>query len=86
MDERLAMLKEIQELEFAAVELNLFLDTHPQDQAALRDYQAVSEKLLAARKRYEEMCGPLTATWPGAASHRQWLWIQEPWPWEIEYV
>lgn len=84
MDERLAMLREIQELEFVAIELNLFLDTHPQDQAALRDFWAVRDRLLEARRRYEEIYGPLTVT-GFTPPHHQWLWIQGPWPWEIEY-
>lgn len=84
MDKRLSLLREIQELEFTAIDLNLFLDTHPQDQAALRDYHAVREKLLAAIKRYEEICGPLTAS-GFAPRHYNWLWIECPWPWEIEY-
>jgi len=79
------MLKEIQELEFVAVELNLFLDTHPEDQAAHRDFYTVRDKLMALRKRYEEICGPLTVA--GATPpHHRWLWIESPWPWEIEYV
>lgn len=84
MDERLSMLKEIQELEFVAIDLNLFLDTHPQDQAAHRDYRAVRDKLMMVRKRYEEIYGPLTVT-GSTPPHHQWLWIESPWPWEIEY-
>lgn len=85
MDERLSMLKEIQELEFVAIDLNLFLDTHPEDQAALRDFHAVREKLMALRKRYEEIYGPLTVT-GSTPPHHRWLWIEGPWPWEIEYA
>ncbi len=84
MDERLAMLKMIQELEFVAIDLNLFLDTHPQDQAALRDFYKVRNQLLEAIRRYEEIYGPLTVT-GCTPPHHQWLWIQGPWPWEIEY-
>lgn len=85
MDERLGMLKEIQELEFAAVELVLFLDTHPQDQAALRDFYAVQSKFLAAVKRYEDIYGPISffSTSPGKFP---WQWIEDPWPWEIDYA
>jgi spore coat protein JB len=46
MEKRLSMLKEIQALEFFAIELNLFLDTHPGDRAALRDFYAIREKTL----------------------------------------
>jgi spore coat protein JB len=85
MAQRSSLLREIQELEFTLIELNLFLDTHPQDRAALRDFGAVRNKLLQAIKQYEELYGPLTA----ASTNTDicpWQWIEEPWPWEIEYV
>lgn len=85
MDERLALLREIQELEFVLVELNLFLDTHPQERAALRDFAAVRNKLLPCIKRYEEIYGPLTALSTNT-DKCPWQWIEEPWPWEIEYA
>lgn len=85
MDERMAMLREIMELEFTAIELNLFLDTHPQDQAALRDFYIVRDKLLAVKNRYEEIYGPLTYTGFTPAKY-PWQWIESPWPWEIENV
>lgn len=85
MDERLAMLREIQELEFTAIDLNLFLDTHPNDQAALRDFYAVRDQLLAAIKRYEEVYGPLTVLGFTPCKY-PWQWIESPWPWEIEYL
>jgi spore coat protein JB len=85
MDERLALLREIQELEFVLIELNLFLDTHPQERAALRDYAAVRDKLLPAIKRYEEIYGPLTLLSP-TLGKCPWQWIEGPWPWEIEYA
>lgn len=84
MDKRLCMLKEIQELEFSAIDLSLFLDTHPEDQAALRDFYAARDKLVAAIKKYEEMYGPLTVA-GHAPSRDKWLWTVGPWPWEIEY-
>jgi spore coat protein JB len=84
MNERLLMLREIQELEFTAIELNLFLDTHPQERAALRDFYAVRNQLMEAVRRYEEIYGPLTVTGCSPKTH-QWLWIESPWPWEIEY-
>lgn len=78
------MLREIQELEFTAIELNLFLDTHPQERAALRDFYAIRNQLVEAVRRYEENYGPLTVTGCSPKTS-QWLWIESPWPWEIEY-
>ena len=79
---REAMLKRVQEAEFVLADLNLFLNTHPENQMALemfRRYQAIHEKAAA---EYEALFGPLTA---GSADTTQgWGWVQTPWPWEME--
>lgn len=78
------LLRQIQELEFIAIELTLFLDTHPEDQAALRDYNAVSKRLTDVKQRYENLYGPL-CVYGFSPSRYPWQWIEEPWPWEIDY-
>lgn len=80
--ERLEMLKEIMALDFSNVELNLYLDTHPMDQRALairNDYIMKTKKL---KEEYEKKYAPLTAEF---VSKCPWQWIEEPWPWEIDY-
>ncbi|MEW6182963.1 MAG: spore coat protein CotJB [Bacillota bacterium] len=81
--DRIALLKRIQTLEFCAIELALFLDTHPCDTAALKDHKCFSQELEECRKLYSEKYGPLTHE----DNKREdcWRWIEEPWPWEIEY-
>ena len=37
------LLKKISEYQFICVELNLYIDTHPCDEAALRDYLVYSQ-------------------------------------------
>ena len=44
--ERLALLKKIGEARFTCVELNLYLDTHPDDVAARADFNSYSEEEL----------------------------------------
>ena len=78
------MLKEIMSFEFSAVELNLFLDTHPSDAKALAEYNQVCEVLKKLRYEYEKCYGPLT-NFGNAPSQFPWRWIDEPWPWQIEY-
>ena len=55
MDEltRKELLQKIQMLDFNAVELNLFLDTHPDDQQAMQDYQYILQQAKQYRERYE---------------------------------
>lgn len=75
------LMGKIRELQFAAVELNLFLDNHPENKQALSDYNKISEDLCELKKMYEEKCGPLT-NYGYAPSQYPWQWVNEPWPWE----
>jgi spore coat protein JB len=80
---QVAMLKKIQEMEFVAVELNLYLDTHPCDEDAINDYNCAVEVLKQMRKDYEGEFGPLFHFGWGGFSGRPWQWAEGPWPWEI---
>ncbi|MDI3281449.1 MAG: spore coat protein CotJB [Bacillota bacterium] len=80
---RLELLRRIQALEFTAIDLNLFLDTHPRERRALEDYNRVVRELAAAKREYEEAYGPLV-NFGHAPSPDGWRWIDEPWPWEVE--
>lgn len=75
------LMEKIRELQFAAVELNLFLDNHPENKQALSDYNKISEDLSQLKRMYEEKCGPLT-NYGYAPSQYPWQWVNEPWPWE----
>jgi spore coat protein JB len=75
------LLRKIQEVEFACVELNLFLDTHPDNEQALCDYNRFTEELMNLKNMYETKYGPLTH-FGGSPSRFPWQWIESPWPWE----
>ena len=80
MSERQTLLREIAKYDFAIVELNLFLDTHPNSVQArnkLEEYRAKSRELT---KKYEEFFGPISQS----AVVNQWEWITNPWPWNNE--
>jgi spore coat protein JB len=79
-------LRHLMELEFVAIELNLFLDTHPCDRRALQDFRAVSQELMMAKSAYEAEYGPLlNFGLGGTSSSPSWEWINDPWPWEINW-
>ncbi len=80
--ERMRMLKEIQELEFVAVELNLYLDTHPEEREPLMEYNKVVDRLMHLKKMYEQRYGPLYHFGLSPSAY-PWQWIQSPWPWEM---
>jgi spore coat protein JB len=71
--------------EFTAVELNLFLDTHPDDERALNDYNETVERLKELKAAYENQFGPLT-NFGYATSEYPWRWVDEPWPWQINFA
>lgn len=79
------MLIRIMAEEFTAIELNLFLDTHPLEKKALSDYIETVKRLNFLKKKYEEDYGPLT-NFGYAPSDYPWQWIEEPWPWEINFA
>lgn len=80
--ERFKLLHEIQQWTFRAVELNLFLDTHPDNQQALNDYNQAAERLHCLRQVYEERYGPL-ANFGWSPSGCPWAWVNDPWPWDV---
>ncbi|MGB9867002.1 MAG: spore coat protein CotJB [Bacillota bacterium] len=84
MDERMMLLKRIMELSFTALELNLFLDTHPDDQRALADFNATVQELESARMNYEMKFGPLL-NFGLSQSTTPWKWVEGPWPWEVTF-
>lgn len=81
MPSRSVLMKKIMETNFACIDLNLFLDTHPYDTRALELFQEMSKKLKRLTALYEENYGPITAT--GVRGGR-WSWLDSPWPWELE--
>ena len=83
IEERMNLLKRIQELEFIGVELNLYLDTHPDDIQALQHFNRVTDELEELKKQYEQICGPLLSYGFGKNPGNTWLWAQTPWPWEM---
>ncbi|TYO96152.1 spore coat protein CotJB [Desulfallas thermosapovorans] len=79
------MLLQIQQLSFVATELNLFLDTHPDDQQALAMFNQVHKDLLQAVRNYEQVYGPLLSFGYSPNVQNYWKWVDSPWPWEIKY-
>lgn len=80
-EDRRGMMGKIREMEFAAVELTLYLDNNPEDQQALADYNSISENLTRIRREYEQMYGPLSS-YGCSTSKTPWQWVEGPWPWE----
>ncbi len=81
MTEREILLKKISTYQFAALDLQLFLDTHPHDSEMTAKMRSYKEKAQPLIEEYEKKFGPLTKA---ATSTNHWTWIKAPWPWETE--
>ncbi|MFA5675529.1 MAG: spore coat protein CotJB [Christensenellales bacterium] len=77
------MLRELTAMDFYTVDLQLYLNTHPNDREALAKYNAVAEKANALRREYETMFGPLNSF--RSTSKYPWQWIDDPWPWQYQF-
>lgn len=76
------MLARINENSFAKDDLLLYLDTHPDDEAALqqlRKHLAIRMELL---QEYARSFGPLTIDTTNYTESNSWQWVTQPWPWE----
>ena len=82
MENKTALLKEIQAEDFAVYEAALYLDGHPHCSEALSYYQNHRDRAAELRSQYEALYGPLTLY--GNADDSAWRWVDDPWPWEKE--
>ena len=81
MTEREILLKKISTYQFAALDLQLFLDTHPNDKKTLEKMREYKESAKPLIMEYEDKFGPLTKN---ISNTNNWNWIKSPWPWESE--
>ena len=75
------LLKEIMQLSFRMYDLTLFLDTHPNEQSAIKDFNETLSKYKAMVANFEKLYGPLNLK--GIDENAtEWKWTKGPWPWE----
>ncbi|XEC96438.1 spore coat protein CotJB [Paenibacillus tarimensis] len=77
-----ARLEELQQLDFALVELTLYLDTHPNDMQALQQFNQLSQQRQYSAQQYESRYGPLLQ-YGHSYSRYPWQWPESPWPWQV---
>ena len=73
------LLIDISELDFMLTDLNLYLDTHPDDCTALMYFNNIMQQYQVLKQSFTEKYGPLT---PHSTSEFKWNWIDNPWPWD----
>lgn len=80
MNHKEQMLKDIGIVDFAVVELALYLDTHPHDRKAMEyfnHYNRIKNQLV---REFSRTYYPLTLDY--ADSNTVWRWGEAPLPWE----
>jgi len=74
------LLTEIMQYDFVLTELNLYLDTHPDECRAISMFYEIQEKAECLKRDYTRLFGPIT---PSVRSNTDtWEWSKGPWPWE----
>ena len=81
-NEQAELLLNIDQLTFAAHELNLYLDIFPDNQMMIKLFNQYTEMANEAVKKYEEKYGPLTVN--TQSNLDTFSWQAYSWPWEME--
>ncbi len=77
------MLLEIQQLDFAVTELNLFLDTHPNDEEALGMFVKTAAAAKSLKHDYVSKYGPVCVMDSTDKVPFEWVDSSYKWPWQI---
>ena len=77
---RRQMLEWVMMLGFCALDMMLYLDTHPCDKEAIAYYRQCVDMYTQAREKFESSFGPLQAR--NSMDEETWAWADMPLPWE----
>jgi spore coat protein JB len=80
LNERDMLLRRLSSAQFAAWETHMFLDTHPNDTAALAIMRKYDERAAELRAEYESKFGPLSPR--DMYGDTSFEWLKAPWPWD----
>ncbi|MFE1243514.1 spore coat protein CotJB [Fictibacillus sp. NPDC058756] len=75
-------MEELQAVDFVLVELTLYLDTHPQDQKAVHQFNQYAQQRKKIKRAIESKYGPLQQ-YGNSYSGIPWNWSSGPWPWQL---
>jgi spore coat protein JB len=75
-------LKELQIVDFALVELSLYLDTHPMDMQAVQQFNPLVQRRQQIASAFELKHGPLMQ-FGHSFTRFPWQWVDTPWPWQV---
>jgi spore coat protein JB len=75
-------LMELQKIDFALVELTLYLDTHPTDMQSVQQFNQLAQRRQQLANEFEMKYGPLLQ-FGHSYSRFPWQWVESPWPWQV---
>ncbi|MBN2984938.1 MULTISPECIES: spore coat protein CotJB [Cohnella] len=75
-------LEELQKVDFALVELSLYLDTHPADMQAIQQFNQLAQRRSQIAHAFELKYGPLMQ-FGHSFTRYPWQWNDTPWPWQV---
>lgn len=82
MNEQAEILTYIDALDFACIDLGLYLDIYPDNVQMIQLYNQLNDEKKQFKKQYEDKYGPLTLD-SKALNTMPWSWDNNPWPWEV---
>ena len=80
--EREDILMQLQELNFAMIDLGLYLDLNGNDRNAINKFNEYRRQEKELCKMFEKKYGPLT--FDSMEYKNNWTWDNGPWPWEVQ--
>ena len=79
MNDQAELLTKVDAYCFACHDVNLYLDTHPNDKDMLNLFTELSKDVKTVTDEYEKKYGPLFVN---SSKTYPWAWNESPWPWE----
>lgn len=80
-NEREKLFLELSQISFAAHELNLYLDMHPDDESMITLFNDYRERANQLISEYESKYGPLSIS-SDSLNQSPFAWEKDAWPWE----
>ncbi|KAA0550295.1 spore coat protein CotJB [Bacillus sp. BGMRC 2118] len=77
-----SLMEDLQAVDFALVDLTLYLDTHPNDFEAIQQFNHFAKQRGLLKKQIESHFGPLQQ-YGNSYSGYPWNWDDGPWPWQL---
>ena len=74
--------KKLKAVDFAIIEVALYLDAYPKCRKALEYYNQLIKERDILSEAINRKCGPMTIR--DNESCDAWTWTDGPWPWEAE--